>query len=78
MFAPLPLAAKEHMAAALVPVAVAAGEVLITAGDPGDRFYIVEVGEFEISAKGVQARAHGGDHFGGEGGRRLQGVGTGA
>ena len=64
MFAPLPLAAKEHMAAALVPVAVAAGEILITAGDTGDRFYIVDEGEFEISAGGLQARAHEGDHFG--------------
>ena len=64
MFAPLPLAAKEHMAASLVPVAVAAGEVLITAGDPGDRFYIVDQGEFEISAEGLDARAHEGDHFG--------------
>ena len=64
MFAPLPLAAKEHMAASLVPVAVAAGEILITAGDPGDRFYIVDEGEFEISAGGLHARAHEGDHFG--------------
>jgi len=64
MFAPLPLAAKEHMAASLVPVAVAAGEIVITAGDPGDRFYIVDEGEFEISAEGVLARAHEGDHFG--------------
>ena len=64
MFAPLPLAAKEHMAAALVPVAVAAGEILITAGDTGDRFYIVDEGEFEISAGGLHARAHEGDHFG--------------
>ena len=91
MFAPLPLAAKEHMAASLVPVAVAAGEVLITAGDPGDRFYIVDEGEFEISAEGLDARAHEGDHFGEiallrdivangdcDGGCRLQGVGAGA
>jgi MFS family permease len=64
MFAPLPLAAKEHMAASLVPVAVPAGKILITAGDPGDRFYIVDEGEFEISASGLHARAHEGDHFG--------------
>ncbi len=64
MFAPLPLAAKEHMAASLVPVAVPAGKILITAGDPGDRFYIVDEGEFEISAGGLHARAHEGDHFG--------------
>jgi hypothetical protein len=64
MFAPLPLAAKEHMAAALVPVAVAAGEAVITAGDPGDYFYIVDQGEFEIVADGLHARARAGDHFG--------------
>jgi len=64
MFAPLPLAAKERMAAALVPVFVTAGEVVITAGDPGDRFYIVDKGEFEISAGRLHARAHEGDHFG--------------
>ena len=64
MFAPLPLAAKEHMAASLVPVSVSAGEILITAGDPGDRFYIVDEGEFEISAEGLHARAREGDHFG--------------
>ena len=52
------------MAAALVPVAVAAGEAVITAGDPGDRFYIVDEGEFEVVAEGVHARAHKGDHFG--------------
>jgi MFS family permease len=64
MFAPLPLAAKEHMAAALVPVAVAAGEAVITAGDPGDRFYIVDEGEFEVVGEGLHTWAHKGDHFG--------------
>ena len=64
MFAPLPLAAKEHLASSLVPLVVAAGEILITAGDPGDRFYIVDEGEFEISAGGLHTRAHEGDHFG--------------
>jgi MFS family permease len=64
MFAPLPLAAKEHMAAALVPVSVAAGEAVITAGEPGDRFYIVDDGEFEVVADGLHARAVEGDHFG--------------
>jgi MFS family permease len=64
MFAPLPLAAKEQMAAALVPVAVTAGEAVITAGDVGDRFYIVGDGEFEVVADDTRGRAHEGDHFG--------------
>jgi MFS family permease len=64
MFAPLPLAAKEHMAAALIPVSVAAGEAVITAGEPGDRFYIVDDGEFEVVADGFHTRAYERDHFG--------------
>jgi hypothetical protein len=64
MFAPLPLVAKEHMAAALVPVAAAAGEVVIEAGAPGDRFYIVGEGELEVIGDGVRASARAGDHFG--------------
>ena len=64
MFGPLPLAAKEHMAAALVPLSVSAGEAVITAGDPGDRFYIVGDGEFEVLANGPRSSARAGDHFG--------------
>jgi MFS family permease len=64
MFAPLPLAAKEHMAAALIPVSVAGGDVVIKFGDPGDRFYIVGAGELEVTADGVSGSAETGDHFG--------------
>jgi len=64
MFSPLPLAAKEHMAAALVEVSVPAGEPVITAGDRGDRFYIVGEGEFDVDASGTHRQAHAGDHFG--------------
>ena len=64
MFAPLPLAAKEHMAAALIPVSVAGGDVVIKVGEPGDRFYIVGEGELEVVAEGVSASAEAGDHFG--------------
>jgi MFS family permease len=66
MFAPLPLAAKEHMAGALKPISVARGDVVIEVGQPGDRFYIVGEGEFEVEAQeqGVRARAGVGDHFG--------------
>jgi MFS family permease len=64
MFAPLPLAAKEHMAAALVPIPVAAGEVVIRVGDRGDRFYVVGEGELEVVGDDVRAQAGPGDHFG--------------
>lgn len=64
MFAPLPLAAKEHMAAALTAVSVARGDVVIRVGEPGDRFYIVGEGELEVDAPEVRARAVAGDHFG--------------
>ena len=52
------------MAAALVPVAVAAGGGRDHRRDLGDRFYIVDEGEFEIVAEGLHARGAQGDHFG--------------
>jgi MFS family permease len=64
MFAPLPLAAKEHMATALKPVSVAGGAVVIRVGEPGDRFYIVDEGELEVDAQGVRSRVGARDYFG--------------
>jgi MFS family permease len=64
MLAPLSLAAKEHLAATLEPVSVTAGDVVIRAGDRGDRFYIVADGELEIVADGLHRTARAGDHFG--------------
>jgi hypothetical protein len=64
MFAPLSLAGKERVAGSLVEVPVAAGELLIRAGDPGDRFYIVADGELEIAANGLRSTAHRADYFG--------------
>jgi hypothetical protein len=64
MLTPLSLVAKEHLAMALVPVSAAAGEVVIRAGDPGDRFYIVADGELEVVGEGLHASARPGDHFG--------------
>jgi CRP-like cAMP-binding protein len=63
MFAPLSIAAKEHLAARLVEVPVAPGEVVIRTGDIGDRFYVVADGELEIT-NGAQATAGPGDFFG--------------
>jgi MFS family permease len=64
MFAPLSLAGKERVAASLVPVSVSAGELVIRAGDAGDRFYIVDDGELEIDADGRHSTAHRADYFG--------------
>jgi MFS family permease len=64
MFAPLSIAAKERVAANLIPVSVAAGEVVIRAGEVGDRFYVVGDGEFDIDAGGRHAVARTADYFG--------------
>jgi MFS family permease len=64
MLTPLSLAAKEHLATALVPLSVPAGDVVIRAGERGDRFYIVADGELEIVGDGLHRTAERGDHFG--------------
>jgi MFS family permease len=64
MFAPLSIAAKERVAAKLVPLSVHAGELVIRAGDTGDCFYIVGDGELDISAEGLHTTAHQADYFG--------------
>ena len=53
MFAPLSLAAKERIARNLVPVTVTPGELVIRAGDIGDRFYLVGDGELDIDVDGL-------------------------
>ena len=63
MFAPLSIAAKEHMAGRLVEVPVTAGEVVVRTGDPGDRFYMVADGALDVT-NGVSAKARRGDFFG--------------
>jgi MFS family permease len=64
MFAPLSIATKEQVAASLLPVSVPAGEVVIRAGDAGDRFYIVGDGELDIDAGGRHTTAYEADYFG--------------
>jgi MFS family permease len=64
MFAPLSVAAKERVAANLVPVSVHAGELVIRAGETGDRFYIVGDGELDIDVDGQHKTAHEADYFG--------------
>jgi MFS family permease len=64
MFAPLSIVAKEYLATTLTCVAIAPGDVVIRAGDVGDRFYIVADGELEVVASGLQKMAGAGDFFG--------------
>ena len=64
MFAPLSLAAKEHLATKLTPVDVSAGNRVINAGDAGDRFYIVDTGDLDIAVGNAHKTAHAGDYFG--------------
>jgi len=64
LFAPLSIATKEQVATSLLPVSVSAGEVVIQAGDAGDRFYIVRDGELDIDAGGRHTTAHEADYFG--------------
>ncbi len=65
IFAPLPPAEQEHLAHELVPLHVAAGDVVVREGEPGDRFYVVRSGELEVSVDGETVRTLGaGDHFG--------------
>ena len=64
MFAPLSLATKERVASSLVPISVSAGELVIRAGDEGDRFYIVGDGELDIDAGGRHSTARDADYFG--------------
>jgi MFS family permease len=64
MFEPLSIAAKERMAATLVPMSVAAGDVVFRAGDQVDRFYIVADGRLEVLTDGRHVPVHPGDHFG--------------
>jgi MFS family permease len=64
MFAPLSVAGKERIASKLSPRPVQAGEVVITAGDEGDHFYIVGDGELDIDADGRHITAHSADYFG--------------
>ena len=48
----LPEPALDHLAGVLIPVHASAGETVITQGEPGDRFYIVESGEITVAVDG--------------------------
>src|SRR4029077_3685471 len=64
VFAPLSLVAKERIASHLVQVDVASGEIVIRAGEVGDRFYVVGDGALTIDAGSQGVRVGPGDFFG--------------
>src|SRR5262249_3298855 len=55
----------EEIAARLVPVEVAAGNEIFRQGEAGDRFYVIDRGEVEVSVDGAPVRRQGpGEYFG--------------
>ena len=65
LFAPLPPTSIEKIAARCTTSEIPAGRVIITEGDPGDRFYAILRGQVEVRRAGLVAATLGpGDHFG--------------
>src|SRR5215213_2838103 len=52
IFSPLPVATLERISHDLVPVRVSPGEEVITQGEAGDRFYLIEEGQVEVFEDG--------------------------
>jgi MFS family permease len=66
LLALLPEPTLERLARALVPVTAAAGEVVIREGDHGDRFYVIESGEVEVTKEARHVASLGPGDFVGE------------
>lgn len=65
IFSVLPGPALERVARNAVPVDVEAGTTVIREGDPGDRYYAIDVGEVQVSRAGKGLGTLGpGDEFG--------------
>lgn len=65
MFRPLPLPAIEQLARGLEPVSVPAGHAVVTQGEIGDRYYVIESGEADVVGDGqVVATLGPGEGFG--------------
>ncbi len=66
MLAPLPITTIEQVADSLVPLHFEPGETLMLAGDPGDRFILIDTGTVEVEQAGVTLRAIGAGGYVGE------------
>jgi MFS family permease len=65
MFAPLSVAAMDHLAGHLLPETVSEGDEVVHQGEAGDRVYVISEGQFEVTSGGVSVATLGpGDHFG--------------
>jgi CRP-like cAMP-binding protein len=62
----LPGPTLERLARRLIRVEAAEGETVIRQGDPGDRFYVIESGELEVSKDGRFVATLGPGDFAGE------------
>ena len=64
-FSPLPLGTLENVSLRLAELEVPAGRVVVREGDPGDRFYVIAEGEFEVTcSRGTFPSLTDGDVFG--------------
>jgi MFS family permease len=61
MFAPLPPLALERLARQLIPLRVEPDSDVVVQGEPGDRFYVIDEGEFEVlvDSRAVAKLGHG-------------------
>ncbi len=54
LFEPLPMTALERIAEALEPARFAPGERIMTEGEPGSSYFIIETGHADVTAGGVR------------------------
>ena len=66
MFAPLPITSIEELAGSLQPLTVGPGVVLMRAGEPGDRFLLIDTGTVIVEPDGVAPRTIGPGGYCGE------------
>jgi MFS family permease len=65
LFAPLPIGTLENVARRLGELEVPAGQAVVREGEPGDRFYVIAEGDFDVSCSlGAFPPLSDGDVFG--------------
>jgi Cyclic nucleotide-binding domain len=64
MFGPLSLAAKERLAAKLLPLDLPEGAAVVRAGEVGDRFYLIDSGTVRVGLEDGEKQSGPGDYFG--------------